>query len=48
MLFALTARDERGQRLDPTTVRQSVEMLAGIGTSARRRSDAKTTACRLR
>ncbi|WP_188191904.1 dihydrofolate reductase family protein [Nonomuraea sp. SYSU D8015] len=29
LLFALAARDERGQRLDPTAVRQSVAVLAG-------------------
>lgn len=29
LLFALAARDLRGQRLDPTAVRQSVAVLAG-------------------
>ncbi|MFD1541757.1 tyrosine-type recombinase/integrase [Nonomuraea guangzhouensis] len=29
LLFALAARDSRGQRLDPTAVRQSVAVLAG-------------------
>ncbi|MEV4165255.1 hypothetical protein [Nonomuraea dietziae] len=29
LLFAPAARDEWGQRLDPTTVRQSVAVLAG-------------------